>query len=56
MKKWILGLGVLALFALGNVRNASADSTQPVPEPTSLVLLGLGVAGLVGYKIRSKRR
>ena len=35
---------------------ASTDPNQPVPEPTTVVLFGLGLAGLVGMGIKKRRK
>ncbi|MDK9706889.1 MAG: PEP-CTERM sorting domain-containing protein [Desulforhopalus sp.] len=32
------------------------DSNDPVPEPTTMVLFGLGISGLLGSKLKRKRR
>jgi hypothetical protein len=38
---------------LFNIDLARADTTAPVPEPTSIILFGTGIIGLAGY-IRKK--
>ncbi|MBC8233125.1 PEP-CTERM sorting domain-containing protein [bacterium] len=35
---------------------ATPASTAPIPEPTTIVLMGFGILGLVGYVVRRKRR
>lgn len=35
---------------------AGGISNQPVPEPTTILLLGIGIAGLAGAEVRRRRR
>jgi hypothetical protein len=46
-----LGFGVVAGLAF-----APQTAVTPVPEPSSVVLMGIGIAGLFGYGRRRRRK
>ena len=54
-------LGVLgtpnnnADIAINNLM-VTTEAIDPIPEPSTLVLFGVGFLGLVGYVVRRKRR
>ncbi len=63
----IFGLGMyeIGLRVTDKHRNPLSDvatttvtftSTEPIPEPSTLVLFGLGFLGLVGFAIRQRRK
>jgi hypothetical protein len=54
-------LGSLFVVALGAPACQGAAyglfaQVQPTPEPSSIILLGLGAAGLVVYSVRKKQQ
>ena len=49
------GSNLKSLYALSDVLTVQSSS-DPIPEPSTLVLFGLGFLGLVGYVVRRKRR
>ncbi len=56
------GFGQVALFNNGAVQSfdnvviSSNADPNPVPEPTTVALLGIGLAGLAGAEIRRRRK
>ena len=42
-----------SFFLFGDVEESTAGS-DPVPEPATVLLLGTGLLGLVGYRLRHK--
>lgn len=42
------------LLGHGSASYTSGGSTAPIPEPASMLLLGMGILGLVGAKLRRK--
>jgi hypothetical protein len=42
-------------FNYGNVYLGQSDGENPIPEPASLTLLGLGIAGIVGYRAHRRK-
>ena len=50
----ILGAGVLAAVLTGG-GGSRGEPTAPVPEPGSLMALGIGVSGIIGMAIRSRK-
>ena len=43
-----------SFFGIGEVAFGVADS-NPIPEPTTILLLGVGIAGLAGMRMRRKK-
>jgi PEP-CTERM motif len=55
MKKLTIILGVAVLFTLLIASNVFAAEPVPLPEPTSILLLSLGLIGLAGIKRKFKK-
>ena len=43
-------------FGIGEVAFSNAPSNAPVPEPATMLLLGSGLAGLVGFRRKFRKR
>jgi len=64
MKKWLIALSVVVLIC-GMITIAAAgmhggtggccNDPIPVPEPSTFLLLGSGLLGLIAFRIRRKR-
>lgn len=48
------GLGGKIETRIGRLDAFSGGSTAPVPEPASILLLGTGILGLIGFNLRKK--
>lgn len=48
-------VGVISTFDLTGLDNVALNTPNVVPEPGSLALLGTGILGLVGYRVRRIR-
>lgn len=44
-----------AFFQLDNVTASEGTGPNPVPEPSTMLLLGTGLVGLIGHNIRKRR-
>ncbi|MBC8427654.1 PEP-CTERM sorting domain-containing protein [bacterium] len=56
-KKFWAGQGytiVGSMYALSDT--LTVPTSEPIPEPSTLVLFGLGFLGILGYVYRRKRR
>ncbi|MBT6561784.1 MAG: PEP-CTERM sorting domain-containing protein [Candidatus Scalindua sp.] len=43
-------------YSMLTVRSGDVSAAEPVPEPTTVVLLGIGLAGLAGVEVRRRRK
>ena len=50
--EWLHQGGIQGIF---NIDNIVVNSSQPVPEPATMLLFGTGIAGLAGSRLRRKR-
>ncbi len=63
MRKWVIALSVVILIGgMISIAAAGMDGsccqghpTTPVPEPSTFLLLGSGLLGLIAFRIRRKR-
>jgi hypothetical protein len=39
----------------GDVTGGTIRNVQPVPEPATMILLGFGLVGIVGTRLRKKK-
>ena len=43
-------------FEITGIDNVTLNGSSPVPEPTTMLLFGIGIAGLAGARLRRKKQ
>jgi len=52
----IFGVGDLTNFKIGEVTGLNVTLGSPVPEPSTIILFGIGIVGLAGINYRRKKK